>query len=200
MSRPLWNANLHYDALLDAAVPADAGRVLDVGCGDGFLAARLARRVPSVTAVDVDAPVLERAQARFPEADVRWVNGDIMTLPLDPGLFDAVVSNAALHHLGDTTAALRRLRSLVAPGGTLAVVGFVRFSPRSTLWHATSFVATGIAIRARGKWEHTAPIVWPPADTLRELRMHAEAVLPGVAVRRLLYGRFLLTWHRPAQP
>ncbi len=41
-----WNANIHYDGRLEACVPASAASVLDVGCGDGFLAARLARRVP----------------------------------------------------------------------------------------------------------------------------------------------------------
>lgn len=40
-----WNANIHYDRRLDACVPETARSVLDVGCGDGFLAARLARRL-----------------------------------------------------------------------------------------------------------------------------------------------------------
>ena len=61
-----WNINIHYDALLDYKVPAGARRVLDVGCGDGFLAARLARRIPDVTAVELDAPVLQRARSGLP--------------------------------------------------------------------------------------------------------------------------------------
>src|SRR5215472_9816757 len=59
----LWNANIHYDRRLAACVPAAAGTVLDAGCGDGFLAARLARRVPLMTAIDIDAAVLGRARA-----------------------------------------------------------------------------------------------------------------------------------------
>jgi hypothetical protein len=50
-----WNANIHYDGRLDACVPASATSVLDVGCGDGPLAARLASRVQLVVAVDADA-------------------------------------------------------------------------------------------------------------------------------------------------
>ncbi|MEQ7129415.1 class I SAM-dependent methyltransferase [Actinopolymorpha sp. B11F2] len=98
MSADPWNVNIHYDARLDACVPPSATSVLDVGCGDGFLAARLARRVPRVVAIDVDAPVLERARARFPEAKVTWRNGDVMTYPFARASFDAVVSNATLHH------------------------------------------------------------------------------------------------------
>ena len=65
-AKQAWNINIHYDALLESKVPLGAERVLDVGCGDGFLAARLAQRVSDVTAFDVDAPVLQRAQARPP--------------------------------------------------------------------------------------------------------------------------------------
>jgi protein-L-isoaspartate O-methyltransferase len=65
-----WNVNIHYDAKLDECVPPYAASVLDVGCGDGFLAARLSQRVPRVVAVDIDEPVLERAKQRFPRARV----------------------------------------------------------------------------------------------------------------------------------
>ena len=193
VTRP-WNINIHYDALLDARVPAGAQRVLDVGTGDGFLAARLAQRVPTVIAVDVDGPVLERARARFPTAPVTWVNDDVMDAKFAPGDFDAVVSNATLHHLNDTRAALRRLASLLAPGGTLAVVAFVRTTVPDLPWQATAFICRGIVQRIRGNWRHSAPMVWPPHDTLRQLRQHAQAQLPGARIRRLPYGRVLITW------
>jgi 2-polyprenyl-3-methyl-5-hydroxy-6-metoxy-1,4-benzoquinol methylase len=195
----LWNVNIHYDARLAACVPADARSVLDVGCGDGFLAARLARRVPQVVAIDVDAPVLARARARFPDAPVRWCHGDVLTHPLGAAPFDAVVSNAALHHLGDPRAALLRLRQLVRPGGTLAVAGFARTQWRDWPWALAAFAARGIAIRVRGKWQHTAPTAWPPPHTYRQLRQVAREVLPGSRIRRLLMGRYLLTW-QPRSP
>ncbi|OBJ54831.1 SAM-dependent methyltransferase [Mycobacterium sp. 1423905.2] len=192
-----WNLNIHYDALLDAQIPRGARRVLDVGCGDGFLAGRLAERLPEVTAIELDAPVLQRAQARFAAAPIRWVQGDVMTAELPAAGFDAVVSNAALHHIPDTRAALGRLAELIAPGGTLAVVTFVKASWREGLWHLFSAVACLLVNRVKGKWEHTAPIKWPPAYTLRQLRDHVRAVLPGAQVRRLIFGRVLVTWTAP---
>lgn len=192
-----WNINIHYDALLESKVPRAARRVLEVGCGDGFLAARLTGRVPDVTALDVDGPVLQRARARFAAAPVRWLQGDVMTVDLPRADFDAVVSNAALHHIDDTRAALERLAGLVSPRGTLAVVTFVKPSLRNGLWHLTSWAACGVANRIKGKWEHTAPIKWPPAATLQELRDDACTTLPGAEVRRLLYGRALISWRAP---
>jgi 2-polyprenyl-3-methyl-5-hydroxy-6-metoxy-1,4-benzoquinol methylase len=192
-----WNINIHYDALLDSKVPDGARRVLDVGCGDGFLAARLARRIPDVTAVELDAPVLKRAQVRFAGAPIHWVHGDVMTAEFPDAGFDAVVSNATLHHIEDTRAALVRLAGLLAPGGMLAVVTFVKFSLRHFFWHLGTRVACAVANQVKGKWEHSAPIKWPPPDTLRQLRTHVSETLPGARVRPLLYGRVLITWCAP---
>lgn len=146
-----WNTNLHYDRTLDALVPDSARPVLDVGCGDGFLSARLARRVPHVVGLDRDAPVLTRARERFPNARVAWLCADVMDAPLAPAVFDAVVSNATLHHLPDTEAALRRLIVLVRPGGTLAIVGFARTEWHDLPWAASAFLCRGVMHRVRGK-------------------------------------------------
>lgn len=195
--RRLWNANLHYDGLLDRLVPDGARRALDVGCGDGFLAARLSERVDEVIGLDLDGPVLERARARFPEARVEWMRADAMTAPLPARSFDAVVSNAALHHL-DEAAALRRLASLVRPGGTLAIVGFARNGPLDwplSIVGQAILLVLDVVLR---KWEHSAPTHWPPPHTYGELRGIARRVLPGARFRRLLLGRYLLIWRRPA--
>ena len=183
--RKPWNVNIHYDRLLDRCVPTTARRVLDVGCGDGFLAAQLSGRVREVVALDADSSVLDRARARFPDADIDWQHGDVLTAPLAPRSFDAVVSNATLHHLPDTAAALRRLAELVHPGGTLAIVGLPRRDLPELPWNVVTFVARGVALRVRGKWDHTAPVIWPPKDTLRQVKGSADATLPGAKVRRL---------------
>jgi 2-polyprenyl-3-methyl-5-hydroxy-6-metoxy-1,4-benzoquinol methylase len=196
MAKP-WNINIQYDGKLDKCVPSDAASVLDVGCGDGFLAARLSERIPHVVAVDIDKPVLERAAQRFPTAVVAWRHGDILAMTDELGDFDAVVSNAALHHLPDTREALRRLRRLVRPGGTLAVVTFARPGLRHLPWALATLVIRGIAIRLRGKWEHSAPTVWPPPFTVAQLRGHVSAELPGARVSLLLLGRVLIHWSAP---
>jgi 2-polyprenyl-3-methyl-5-hydroxy-6-metoxy-1,4-benzoquinol methylase len=193
-----WNINIHYDGALDACVADDTVSVLDVGCGDGFLAARLSRRIPRVVGVDVDQPVLQRAMQRFPDAPVHWRHGDVLVLGAELGRFDAVVSNGSLHHFPDTRAALRCLRDLVQPGGTLGIVTFARPGWRDLPWGLLTIVLRGIAIRLRSKWEHSAPTVWPPRDTVYQLRQHVRAELPGAEVSRLLLGRIFIRWRAPA--
>jgi 2-polyprenyl-3-methyl-5-hydroxy-6-metoxy-1,4-benzoquinol methylase len=192
MAEP-WNINIHYDGKLDKCVPPQASSVLEVGCGDGFLAARLSRRVPRVVAVDVDEPVLQRAKQRFPAAPVAWRHGDILAME-GMGTFDAVVSNATLHHLPDTRAALACLRGLLMPGGTLALVTFARPGWRHLPWALTTLVLRGIAIRLRGKWEHSAPTVWPPRFTVAQLSRDVRAELPGARVSLLPLGRVFIYW------
>jgi SAM-dependent methyltransferase len=192
-----WNINIHYDGKLDASVSPDAVSALEVGCGDGFLAARLSKRIPDVVAVDADAPVLERARQRFPSVAVKWRCGDILVIAGELGRFDAVVSNATLHHLPDTRAALACLRGLVGPGGTLALVAFARPGWRHLPWALATLVIRGIAIRLRGKWEHSAPTEWPPRDTVAELRRHVRAELPDAEVSLLPLGRVFIRWQAP---
>jgi SAM-dependent methyltransferase len=194
-----WNINIHYDGKLEEFVGPHAVSAREVGCGDGFLASRLSKRVSDVVAVDADQPVLERAKQRFPSAPVNWLHGDILDIAGELGAFDAVVSNATLHHLPDTRAALACLRSLLRPGGTLAVVTFARPGWRHLPWALSTLVIRGIAIRLRGKWEHSAPTVWPPGYTVAELRRHVRAELPGARVSLLPLGRVFVHWQAPAR-
>jgi hypothetical protein len=55
-------------------------------------------------------------------------------------------------------------------------------------WALITWTCLGAANGVRGKWEHTAPKVWPPRDTFRELRVSLREALPGARISRLLMG------------
>jgi SAM-dependent methyltransferase len=104
--------------------------IVDVGCGPGVVACALAERFPAarVTGIDSAPRLLERLQRRALAAGldnrVEGVEGDLEhALPQLPPA-DIVWASMVVHHAADPVAALRRLGSLLRPGGTLVVVEF----------------------------------------------------------------------------
>lgn len=101
--------------------------VLDVGSGygePGLTAAAAVGPHGAVTCLDISGDMLafaeERARARG-IANVRFLEGDVEGLPLEPDRYDVVLSRAALMYTIDPVATLGRLRSALRPGGRLAV-------------------------------------------------------------------------------
>ncbi|SIR79013.1 class I SAM-dependent methyltransferase [Williamsia sterculiae] len=191
-----WNHNIHYHRLIETAVPPGARTALDVGTGNGLLAADLSRTIPQVTAIDIDTAVLR--SARLESDAVEWIRGDVLTHPLASRSFDVVASVATLHHLPDLTGALHRCADLVAPGGVLAIVGIARTSrPRDVLLHLGGQVQHRYLSWRHGFWEHTAPMVWPPPHTYAEVEQAVHAELPSARWRQLPMWRYLIVWRRP---
>ena len=196
-----WDHSAHYRPLLLRELPPRCERVLEVGCGAGELAAVLAGRGARVDAVDRSAEMVALARARVP-AGVRVTQADVLDLALPPGGYDAVVGSAVLHHL-PLEEALAALAAAVRPGGVLAMPALPRADlPRELPVEAAAAVlhrAVGLGRWVRGRRDAPAPgmPVRDPELTVREVRRRATAVLPGVRVRRLLFWRYLLVWHRP---
>jgi SAM-dependent methyltransferase len=120
---PIWSGEPN-GALLDEIADVEPGRALDVGCGEGADAVWLAQRGWQVTALDVAAAALARAERHAVAAgvDVRWLHRGLLDAELEPESFDLVSAQypALLHTVDD--GAIRALLRLVAPGGTLLVV------------------------------------------------------------------------------
>jgi SAM-dependent methyltransferase len=95
-------------------------RALEVGSGNGSIAAWLAERVVPdgrAVAVDLDLSLLD-VQA----ANLELRQGDIVAGPVDPGSFDLVTARAVLHHVTDVEAAFRNLVASLAPGGAILLI------------------------------------------------------------------------------
>jgi len=94
--------------LLDLLGAVRGKRVLDAGCGEGYLSRMLARSGASVVAVDYAEKMIEIARVRTP-ADVavtyKHANCENLDL-LEAGSFDIVVSNMVLQDLSDYRAAI----------------------------------------------------------------------------------------------
>jgi len=171
--------------------------MLDIGCGDGLLARRLAAIGGRVQAIDVDMDSIDRARQHDRATSVQYVHGDFLRSDIPPESIDAVVCVAALHHM-DEAVALRRMRDLVRPGGTVAVVGLARGSTPADLLLAVVATIANRALRLRRGWsEVRAPTCWPPPSSYRQIRRLALRELPGVRYRRHLLWRYSLVWIKP---
>jgi ubiquinone/menaquinone biosynthesis C-methylase UbiE len=113
--------------VLHLAGLAPGMRVLDVGCGPGdvvFLAARLVGPEGTVIGVDTSPEAIEQAQQRAAAiglANVHFLTQDLSAseLVLDEAV-DALIGRLVLQYFADPALVLRRLASLVKPGGLLA--------------------------------------------------------------------------------
>ena len=108
------------------------GRGLDVGCGTGALAARLAARGYEMTGIDPSAGMLDVMTAEHPELAAVRGYGD--ELPFEAASFDLVITVAALHHIADPVAVRATLAEMVRvcrPGGRIVVWDH---NPRNPYW------------------------------------------------------------------
>jgi trans-aconitate 2-methyltransferase len=118
------DARLRPALELLARIPLDApASIVDLGCGAGNVAQRLAQRWPRarVIGVDGDAAMLDRARsATRGDARFEWIEADLAAFRA-PHPVDLVFSNAALHWLGDHARLFPALAEELAEGGVLAV-------------------------------------------------------------------------------
>lgn len=109
-----------------AAAPGPGARVLDVGCGGGQFAIKLAGRFPDARVVGLDLSPEQVARARSRGASLRdrvtFVEGTAIALPFAAAEFDLVYSLGSLKHWPDRKRGLRECARVLAPGGRLWVL------------------------------------------------------------------------------
>jgi SAM-dependent methyltransferase len=163
-----------------------ARRVLELGSGNGWLAAAIAADLGvAARVVGVEANPVELEQARRVFADrpnLRFVEGDLErdeTLPLAAP--DAIVLASAIQYVADLPALLRGLRAELAPGGQLHIVDSPLYDPSEvpaarerTRAH---YERIGVPAMAENYRHHT----WDEVDAFRP----TLAYRPDAPTRRL---------------
>jgi SAM-dependent methyltransferase len=106
------------------------GRLLDVGCGTGDLAAAFGRHGWHACGIEPSEQAAQHARA----AGVEVVIGTLADAPWAEGSFDAVVFNHSLEHIEDPVEALTQAARLLRPGGVLTIA-----VPNFGSWHRRFF-------------------------------------------------------------
>ena len=164
-------------AFVRATLPPPPARVLEVGAGDGELAAALAAAGYDVVAID-------------PASEVETVR-PVPLHELDEEPFDAAVAVVSLHHVEPLGESLERLGALLRPGGVLVIdeIDFERFDERAARW-----------------WlDHHHEHPGDPAEMVAGVRGHmhplarlSEALAPWFEVGEPVRGAYLYRWDMPA--
>jgi 2-polyprenyl-3-methyl-5-hydroxy-6-metoxy-1,4-benzoquinol methylase len=97
---------------------ATGDRVLDLGCGDGWMCAELKVLGAEPLGVEIAAAAVDRARRHHPELEFRLaeIGGE---LPLQDNLFDVVWASEVIEHVADTARWLSEVRRVLRPGGRL---------------------------------------------------------------------------------
>lgn len=153
---------------LEVLLPS-RGRLLDIGCADGFFLQLAQKRGWAVAGVELSAPMAKHA-ARSLAAPVV---SDLAELgPMD---FDAITLWEVIEHLPDPLAELRRCRAHLRPGGVLMLS-----TPNTGHWQAQ---------RAPEQWESYRPpshLIYFTAATLRAAVDHADLQMVSLSRTRPL--------------
>lgn len=173
-------------------------RALDVGCGTGRYAVKLADRYDDVVGVDAAAAMIEVAERDRPRPNIRYHTRDVLSLtPEHDGRFDLVLAIGCVVHVGPPELLLGRLRCLVAKGGTLLLVEPI-WNPR---WGSRDWQVDFAFRTARAAWDTTSDMdnvaialqvvlnpIWLEMARMdvplprEDFRREYSAALPGVTI------------------
>jgi len=112
----------------------EGDRVIDLACGTGILgrlAAEKAGRSGSVVGVDLNAGIIEEAKRHPPTsgAGLELIQGDVTALDYPDASFDVAFCQQGLQFFPNKLAALKEIRRVLTPGGTVALTVWSSLPP-----------------------------------------------------------------------
>jgi SAM-dependent methyltransferase len=138
--------------MLDLLGDLSNQRVLDAGCGEGYLARVLAACGARVTGMDVSPRLVKQAREKSPDGAIDYRVADLSCpLPEQAGSFDAVASYLVLNDVPDYLGFARTIGSVLSPGGR-AVLAFNNPYYGVLSRHVTDYFDSGHASPYRGLW------------------------------------------------
>ena len=209
-----------HEAWLLRQLPRRRGTALEIGCGVGTVAQRLARSFDRLDAIDFSPAMIAEAKRRVPlvtpsvsegpggaggaprqpfrgdrASSVQFVCTDAFDWLRDRAdAYDCIVAITMLHHV-DLAAALRAMARSLRPGGRLLALDVMhrRRQPIDAIALALSFRFLSWKLR-RAFWRHGRNETYL---TIGEARGIARDVLPGAQVRAHLMWRYSIVWDKP---
>ena len=157
-----------YQIVVDTFQRLGGGKnVLDVGCGDGYLMAQLARYATRVVGVEPESKAVAIARAQLKAApNCEVIEGSCYKLPLPDRSFDCVTSTDVIEHLTEPKAYLSEISRVLNPAGVVILTTPRRLPDRPVdVYHVTEFRPDELTALLRGFFDDVQlafywPIFW----------------------------------------
>ncbi|HLT94725.1 MAG TPA: class I SAM-dependent methyltransferase [Membranihabitans sp.] len=122
ISNPVDRAErLRLDQMIIEAIPTEATSVLDVGCGNAWLACALVNDNRTVISMDISEHNPVRALERFPHHRHEALIADVYHLPIRESSMPCVVASEIMEHVPDPKLFIMKLMAVLQPGGKLII-------------------------------------------------------------------------------
>ena len=158
--------------------------VLELAAGSGVLTVELARVLPAtttITATDLNQPMIDHAKIKPGVERVHWQQADAMKLPFQEASFDVVVSQFGVMFFPDKAESFREVRRVLKPGGKYV---FVVWDD----WRLAPDAPLAIAVDVVGRLLPCDPamLINPPYFDERTIRSDLQAAnLKNVEIERV---------------
>jgi ubiquinone/menaquinone biosynthesis C-methylase UbiE len=163
----LWHRALIDPVLFGVLGPVGGSEVLDLGCGNGYVARKLARAGAQVTGVDASPAMVERAQTRekLDPLGIAYRVAEAASLEaIADRSFDVVVSNMTLMDVADAALALREVARVLRPRGRLVASlphPCFNVSPSSSGWAVERMDRRTTVFRKVSRYRETLEYEFP---------------------------------------
>ena len=129
---------------------------LDIGCGTGDMLLAIARQAPGaeITGLDPSPDMLALADGKIHtsrlERRIHCQEGDATAMAFGDAMFDGIICAFCLRNIENRAAALREMRRILRPGGTLVILELT--VPQNPIFRAVHRIYTHRIIPLLGRW------------------------------------------------
>lgn len=188
--------------VVERCAAVDGGWMLDLACGTGEIAAQFKRRYPRsrVVGADFSGQMLARAARNLQAGGIDWQACDANQLPYQDATFEAVSFGYLLRNVDDSSAVLREVYRVLAPGGRAVCLDTT--PPAKDLLYPFIRLYLVLVIPLLGKliardqsayaYLTGSTMDFHDAETLADL--FRQAGFTGVSYKKFMFGTIAVHW------
>ena len=193
MKQSIWNHNLAYNSWINKRIKKRS-KILDVGCGKGYLDFYLYDGNRSITGIDIDTSNIKYDKKSY--SKIRFIKDDFLCHDFKNEKFDVIIFVASIHHM-DERKALEKTKQLLNKNGVVIIVGLSKPSSIAD-WLIEFGRIVPSSIICKFKRMQTSEDLNINVNynlpSMCDLKSLYRKEIPGYKLRYGLYYRYLLYW------